>query len=139
MNGPNKNYGKNINFMERSSGKLISSLLDEAVCFGSLKIYAQDFVKIYRRGYRDVERIMTTLRIFAINTNGKEWYKKHFDRGEKYLSKAARYLGVPTYRVVAHIVEKDIDIKALSRAIFPKDYVKAYNFFYIRRSRFEKK
>lgn len=139
MGSKNKNYGKNINLMERLSDRLMNDLLEEAVCFGSLKEYARRFVLQYNRGYRDVERIMTTLRIFAIKTKGKDWYRNHFNVGERYLQVAAKWLGVSSFRVIEHIVEKKIDIASLSHAVFSDDYLKAYSFFYTRCLRHQQK
>jgi hypothetical protein len=135
----NINYGKNINLMERLSDRHMSDLLEEAACFGSLKEYARDFVRIYNRGYRDVERFMTTLRVFAIKTRGRNWYRENFNIGERYLQVAAKWLGVSSYRVVEHIIENNIDISSLSHVVFSDDYIKAYNFFYTRCLRHQQK
>lgn len=137
MSYKNKNYGKNINMMEKLSGKLMSELIEEAVCFGSIKDYAKAFVRVYNRAYRDIDRVMRTLREFAISTRGREWYKKNFDRGEKYLQKAAKCLGVPSHLVIEHIVTKEIDIVSLSHLLGFDNYIKAYNFFYTRCSRYK--
>ena len=138
MSIQNKNYGKNINLMENLSGQLMSTLVEEAACFGSMKEYAKSFVKEYNCGYQDINRFMRTLRTFAINIHGKEWFRKHFNRGEIYLRKAAKYLGVLPHDVTAHISNNDIDLSVLSRAISPDDYIKTYNFFYTRCARLKK-
>lgn len=135
----NKNYGKNINLMEKLSGKLMDTLIEEAVCFGSLKEYSRAFVSQYKCGYKHVSSFMTTLRLFAVNAHGKEWYKKNFNRGEQCLQETAKYLGVEPKRVIEHISKNKIDLISLSKILYPDDYVKVYNFFYTRCARFTEK
>lgn len=130
-----KHHGKNIKKLERITGKLMTDLVLEATAFDTLYDYAVALCRHYRLTSSFIRGTVRTLRSYAIEKYGRDWCQRYYETGGQYLATASQHLGVSPDRVVEHLMNNNIDLGLFTKKFFPKNSVKAYNFFYTRISR----